>query len=55
MAVSRPYPCCSFGQLMVETRPYLSHSFGQEGPKGTQEGILRSVIRLNLLLVDNYI
>jgi hypothetical protein len=29
--------------LMVGT----SHSFGQEGPKGTQEGILGSVIRLN--------
>jgi hypothetical protein len=47
MAVSQPYPCCSFNWLMVGTRPYLSRSFGQEGPKGTQEGILGSVIRLN--------
>jgi hypothetical protein len=41
--------------LMVGTRLYLSRSFGSKGPKGTQEGTLRSVIRPNSLLVDNYI
>jgi hypothetical protein len=55
MAVTQPYPGRSFERLMAGTRPYLSHSFFQKFPKGTQKGTLGSVIRPNWLLVDNYI
>jgi hypothetical protein len=55
MAMTQLYSDCTFGQLMIGTRPYLSCRFGPKGPKRTRERTLASAIRPNWLLVDNYI
>jgi hypothetical protein len=31
MAMTRLYSSCSYGQLMIRTRPYLSYRFGPKG------------------------
>jgi hypothetical protein len=38
MAMTRLYSSCSFGQLMIGTRPYLCCRFGLKGPKGLGKG-----------------
>jgi hypothetical protein len=45
MAMIWLYSDCTFGQLMIGTRPYLTCMFGPKGPKRTQERTLASAIR----------